>query len=134
MVHAAIQKAAVMGYKNKSLFAVQIPADDFPSPDIQVVGRLVDEQKVIFLGKQHRQLQFGLLPSGECIIRAVKQFLRKLQSLHLPGDFPVFVIGINPFHHVDGRLTFIRHGIWEIRKLHRSGNRPPVVIVSLQEI
>ena len=61
MIHAAIKKCPVMGYQNKTLFAVQIPADGFASCHIQVVGRFVDQEKVMLPGKEAGQKYFKIM-------------------------------------------------------------------------
>ena len=60
VIHAAIQKSAVMGHQNKALLGIQIPAYQLPAGKIQMVGRFINQQKLIFFGKQNSQLQFGL--------------------------------------------------------------------------
>ena len=62
VVHAAVEKGAVMADEKKALFHVQVPADQFSAADIKVVGRLVDEQKPVFPREEQAELQLGLLP------------------------------------------------------------------------
>ena len=79
MVHTPVQEGPVVGYQNKTLFPVEIPADDFPSPDIQMVGGFVNQQEIVFFQEQHRQLQFGLFAVGQGIVGPVKGFFLQLQ-------------------------------------------------------
>lgn len=64
MVNTVVQKLTVVRNQNKAFFAVQIAADNLTACLIQMVGGLIDEQKIIFPQKQRRQQHLGLLSVG----------------------------------------------------------------------
>lgn len=65
MVYTAVQKTAVVGHQDEPLFSVEIGGHHRPRAGIQMVGGLVDEQKMALVQKQRRQQDLGLLSVGE---------------------------------------------------------------------
>ena len=50
-----------MRYQDKPFFAAQIFFHTFPCMHVQMIRWLIDQQKIIFPGKQHRKKYFCLL-------------------------------------------------------------------------
>ena len=71
MVHTGVQQIPVMGYQNKSFLARQIGFHALPGVLIQVIGRLINQQKIIFPGKEHRQHNLGPLSKAQSFKRTV---------------------------------------------------------------
>ena len=134
MIHAAIQKRPVVGHQNKALFRTQILAHQPPAPDIQMVCRLVNEQKIVLFGKQYRKLELRLFPVAQGAVGPIKHLVVQLQFCHFPLNLPIFVVRIHGFHRVNGQDALVCHGIWKIRKLHRSGNPALIVVFSQKQI
>ena len=99
-----------------------------------MVRRLVNQQKVVLPGKQHRQLKLGLLAAGQSLIGAVQKLLGQVQIIHLPGQPPAAVFRMDFLHHVHRQPAFVRYRVREVRKFHRGGNTPLIVIFSLQQV
>ena len=57
VVHAAVQKRAVVGYQQKAPFAPEIAADQLPACPVQMVGGLVDQQEVVLVREHRRKLE-----------------------------------------------------------------------------
>ena len=75
VIGTPIQKRAVVRNQNKALFARQIIAQQPPARRIQMVGRLVDQQKMVFVEKQRGQKDFCPFPMAERFKRPVQYFL-----------------------------------------------------------
>ena len=111
-----------MGHQNKALLGIEIFAHQLPAPDVQVVGGFVDEQKVVFLQEEDRQLQLCPFAVGKGSVRPPEDILGKLQQVHFPLQLPVLVLRINILHHRHGKLFLIGHSIGEIGEFHGSGD------------
>ena len=48
VINTSIQQIPVMGYENKSFFRGKIIFDDFSGSLIQMIGRLINQEKIIF--------------------------------------------------------------------------------------
>ena len=65
MVDAAVQKAAVVRDDDKPPLFVEIGRDLFARPKVEMVGRLVNEQKLLPAAEECREQHLGLLAVGE---------------------------------------------------------------------
>ncbi len=64
MIHTAIQKLSVVRYQNKTLLPPQIIGHQTAGRLIQMIGWLIQQQKMPRLQKHSRQQGFGLLAVG----------------------------------------------------------------------
>ncbi|MMZ65695.1 hypothetical protein D1872_281140 [compost metagenome] len=76
MVDAAIEKRPVVRHQDKAAFAAQVIADQFPGMQVQMVGRLVNEQKPVLFQKQSRQQHLRLFSLGQGFKRPVQYIFR----------------------------------------------------------
>ena len=134
VIHAAVQERAVMGHQNEAPLAIQVPAHQLTALNIQVVRRLVDQQEVVLLGKQHRKLQFCLFAVAERSIGTVQNLILQPQLVHLTSYTPVFVVGVHGLHSLDGELSGVCHMVGKVGKGHRSGNAAPVLVLPQKQI
>ena len=51
MINTGIQKISVVGYQNKSLFGGEILFHDIAGISVQMIGWLINQQKVMVSGK-----------------------------------------------------------------------------------
>ena len=123
-----------MGHQNEPLFGIQIPAHQLPSPDIQMVCGLINEQEVILPGKQYRQLQLRLLSVAQGAVGTVQHLVIQLQLVHFTLHPPVFIVRIHGFHRIYGKLPSVRHGIREIGKPYRCGNTPLIRVPPQKQV
>ena len=65
MVHRSVQKAAVVADQKEARLAGEIHCGNVTPPHVQVIGRLVDQQKAVFAQKQGAQQQPRALAGGE---------------------------------------------------------------------
>ena len=61
MVRAPVDEIAVMGHKDKALFACKVVRHFFPGEDIEMIGRLIDQKESVFLQKERGKERFCLL-------------------------------------------------------------------------
>ena len=134
MIHAAIQECSVVGYQDKPPLGIQIPAHQLPPPDIQMVRRLVNQQEIVFLAEQHRQLELGPLSVAQRLIGAVKHLVIQLELPHLPGDLPVFKGWIHCLRRLQRGGAAVRHRVREIGKIHRRADASLVLELSPEQI
>ena len=100
MVHAAVQKRPVVRNEDKPLFPVQVPAQNRARLHVQVVGRLVDQQKISLPRKQGAEQNLCLLAAAERIEGPVQDFVVRLQHGQLPLDAPHLAAGLQPFQRI----------------------------------
>ena len=133
MVDAAVEECPVVGDQQKALFAAEIAADQSPSRLIEMVGRLVDQQKAVFAGKEHRQQNFGLLAAGKRGKWPVQQLLRQFKRRKLPQEAPLRHVRADALQQVDGILRRIRYGVGKIVEAHACVDRALIGVFSLQK-
>ena len=102
VIHAAVQKGAVVGHQQEALFAAEIAAHQRPPHLIQMVGGLVDEKKAVFPGKEHGQQELGLLAAGQRGKGTVQCVLRHLQRRQLPQEPPRSHVGADALQQLHG--------------------------------
>ena len=97
MIRAGVQQIPFMGYQNKTFLARQISLHAFPGVLIQVIGRLVNQQKIIFSGKEYCQHNLGPLSKAQSFKRPVQCLRIQAQLIHftqnpplLTSRFPLF--------------------------------------------
>ena len=67
VVHTSVQEPAVVGHQDKSFLFLQIPGDLLPCGGVQVVGGLVDQEKMPLVQEKGRQECLGLFPVGKSL-------------------------------------------------------------------
>ena len=60
MVHALVQKIAVMGDQDKPALGVQVLSHQLSGCHVQMISGLINEQKLVFSQKENRQQHLGL--------------------------------------------------------------------------
>ena len=89
MIHAAVEKRAVVADEQKAVLRGQIIADLLAPQKVQVIGRFVDEQVVLVAAEQRRQLELRLLAPAERVKRAAQRVLRHRQEPQLAPQPPL---------------------------------------------
>ena len=133
VVHAAVQKRAVVGHQQKAPFAPEIAADQLPACPVQMVGGLVDQQEAVVPGKEHGQQNSGPLPAGERGKRAVQCLLRDLQRRKLPQKAPLGHLRADGRQQLQGALLRVRHRVGKVVEAHAGADGSPVGVHSLQK-
>lgn len=77
-----------MGNQDKAPLAFEILRHHLPGVLIQMVGRLIDEEKVVFPQEKGRQQDFGPFPLAQGGKRAVEDLAVHLQQGKLPEQPP----------------------------------------------
>ncbi len=95
VVHAGVQQIPIMGYQNIPLLPRQIGFDRLPGRLVQMIGRLVDQQKIMSSGKQHRQHHFCTLPMAERPEGPVKNLCIHTQTLQLATYPPELAVRLH---------------------------------------
>ena len=92
MIHTPIQETPVMGHQNKSLLFSQILRYNLSAMCIQMIGRLIDQQKMSFIQKQCCKKDFRLFSVGKCLKRTPKHFFIHFQSVKFLPYLPLFCL------------------------------------------
>ena len=135
MVHTGVQQIPVMGYQNKSFLARQIGFHALPGVLIQVIGRLINQQKIIFPGKEHRQHNLGPLSKAQSFKRTVQYLRIQAQLIQFAQNTPLLTSRFPLFCQFRPGLPhlFQPHLIWEIVEPRTAGNGAAVRIRSHQQ-
>ena len=88
-----------MGYEDKSFFPAQILTDRGSRFHIQMVGRFVNEQKMIFLCKKQCEQYLCLFPMTQCLKGPEQHLGIHPDQIQLPADFPEFTGRIQRLQH-----------------------------------
>jgi len=97
MVRASIQQRSVMRYQQKAGFLPQVFAQRPAAMGVQVVRRLVDEQKLAFVQKQRRQHTLHPFAARKRFEGPVERFAAEFQQVQLPQQLPLPRFGA-PLH------------------------------------
>ena len=88
-----------MGYQYKSLLPVQVRTQQLSGLHIQVIRRLINEQKIIFPGKKHCQHDLCALSVAQRLIRTVENICLHMQKFQFPADSPQLIVRLYAFDH-----------------------------------
>ena len=125
-----------MGYQNKSLFPRQISFHRFSGFLIQMVRGFVNQQKIIFSGKQHRQHHFRTFSRAQRPERPVQDFRALPQKLQLTDHAPQLAAAFQFLRKLRGGLTFLlfRNRIGKIIENRGSTNAPLIRILPKEQV
>ena len=118
MINAAVQKGPVMGHHQKAPLSAQIVRQFLPSRSIEMIGRLIDEQKGIVPQKQCRQKRFRALSKRETFKGLPQQLFGQIQQGTFPRDLPILRSRRSSANHLHGKSFRILHRIGKILKFH----------------
>ena len=123
MVHAAVEKGAVMADQQKAVLAPEIARHQLAPVRVQMVGRLVDQGIGILPRKQRAEQRLGLFAPAERAKGTFQRLLPNAQQLPFPQDLPLLRAGRRQPEHLQGRQGGVRHLIGKIYRLQREANR-----------
>ena len=118
MINAAVQKGPVMGHHQKAPLSAQIVRQFLPSRSVEMIGRLIDEQKGIVPQKQCRQKRFRVLSKRETCKGLPQQLFGQIQQGTFPRDLPILRSRRSSANHLHGKSFRILHRIGKIFKFH----------------
>ena len=99
-----------MADEDEALLAAEVAADQLAPPDVEVVGRLVDEQKAVVPREEQRQQQLGLLASGERVEAPPQHLPVQAQRRRLPLEPPARHVGAELVGELAGEPLRVRRG------------------------
>ena len=126
MVHAAVQKPAVMGHQNIAPLAPEIPGHQRPPLHVQMVCWFVNEGKPPLVQKEGRQQSPGPLPVGEGGKGAFQQLRLQLQWGKLPQQLPLLGLGTQFQQDLSRASLHFLNGRGKIAHRHRAENGPAI--------
>ena len=134
MIHTPIQETPVMGHQNKSLPFSQILRYNLSAMCIQMIGRLIDQQKMSFIQKQCCKKDFRLFSVGKRLKRTPKHFFIHFQSVKFLPYLPLFCLRTHLIQDFHRPLFCIFYRIRKIIKPNGFYNFPPILIPIHQKI
>ena len=123
-----------MGHQDEALLFLQVGRHHGARFGVQVVGGLVDEQKVPLVQKQGGQQDLGLLPVGEACERAVQHVGPHPQQGELPFQLPAGRAGADAFQHRPGGPVLVGNGVGEVVEGGGGADGAAVFIFAQQQL
>ena len=133
MVHAPVQKGPVVGHQQKAPLPPQVLRHRLPSPGVQVVGGLVDQQVPLLPAEQRRQQRLGPLSVGEGGKGPVQRLGLYAQQPRLPQQLPLLRRGGRLLEHLQGHAGRVPRLMGEVRAGRRAGNPSAAGILPQQQ-
>ena len=101
-----------------------------------MIGRLINQQKILPAGEQHRKQQLGLLSCAQCPKRLIENIRRFSEALQFADDAPFLTVRLQCLHEGYSRLLHLRFcdSIREISKFHRCADCPLIGIGAAQQL
>ena len=136
MITYFIQKVPVMRNKDKPFFWSQVFLNNVMCFRVQMVGRLIDQKKLILGSKQYCQHHPGAFTEAKCTKRSVEAFRIHLKFIHLDQYLPDFYLRFPNAYEINSIFVqvWIRHLIWKIIKMGTALNASPVIVFSHEQI
>ena len=134
VVHAAVEESAVVTDEDEALFPVQITADLRAPLDVEVVGRLVDEQEAVLSCEKQCQQQLGLLALRERPEAPLQQLPAQSQRGHLPLEPPARHLGAELLGRIAGERVRPRLRKGKVIEGQRGLDRSLVGILPHQQL
>ena len=133
VVDAAVQETPVVGDEDEALLFLQVGRHHGPRPGVEVVGGLVDEQKVPLVQKQAGQQDFGLLPVGEAAEGPLQHVGPDREQGELPFQLPAVRAGADAAQHLPGGAVRVGDGVGEIVERDRGADGAAVFVLPPQQ-
>lgn len=92
MIDAVVEESSIVRDEDETPLSVQVVADDGPSLGVEMVRRLVDEQKAVLLQEKGGQQGLGPFPAGEGGKRAVERVFDQIEERELSQDLPLLTL------------------------------------------
>ena len=118
MVGTGIEKVPVVGHEYISPFAVQISGHRFSRSVVEVIGRLVYEQKSIVPEKQCGQQHLRPFTMAERFKLPIQHIVRHLHQIQLPHNLPELQVGIPHLYDINRQALRVLYFVRKIFKFH----------------